>query len=385
MSSPCNNLNVVPIKVSQLVRYRNIDVTDYLLTVESGSAVFSRKSTFGDLIRAFGTVTGSYTGSFSGSFRGKVTGSFKGWIRSDTNNSRPSVISGSTSGSFYGKAIGKHAQLSGSFSGSMSGSLKSKNANLTGSISGSLYGKLVTKNAIASGSFSGSYFGKLVSKNAKITGSLSGSVRGAGAKISGSFSGSHFGKFIGKNAQLTGSFKGFYSGSINATGSLYGKNNITNFKGTGKAVSFNGTSSYAVSSSYADSLPIPVFARYVGVDASTTTLSLSLPTGKTVWKEFSVDCYMMVKNLGAGTVTNILSYGTGAPFISSSVAGCGNSGVTYTVESSDDNLVAVWSHFGVVSSSFRNSNPLTIKYVRTFGGTSPQINNISFLVKAYCQ
>jgi hypothetical protein len=52
MPSPCNNLNVVPIKVSKLVRYQNLDANDFFLTVESGSSLTSRRSTLADLKNA---------------------------------------------------------------------------------------------------------------------------------------------------------------------------------------------------------------------------------------------------------------------------------------------------------------------------------------------
>jgi len=109
MPSPCNNLNVVPIKVSKLVRYQNLDANDFFLTVESGSSLTSRRSTLADLKNALNKLTGSYTGSFLGRFSGSFTGSFKG------------KLSGSFSGSHYGKFIGKNAKVSGSFSGSFYG------------------------------------------------------------------------------------------------------------------------------------------------------------------------------------------------------------------------------------------------------------------------
>ena len=165
MPLPCNNVSVTPIKVSQLVRYSNLDGDDLLLTVQSGSSLWSRRSTINDLKSSLGRLTGSYSGSFTGSFKGKSSGSF----------------------------------------------------------SGSYWGRILSKNTKATGSFSGSHYGSLISKNTKAT---------------GSFSGSHYGKVIGSNGSLiTGSFRGI--------------DNITNFKGTGKKVSFNGTASYAVSSSYA--------------------------------------------------------------------------------------------------------------------------------------
>ena len=165
MPLPCNNVSVTPIKVSQLVRYSNLDGGDILLTVESGSLLWSRRSTVNDLKVSMGKLTGSYSGSFTGSFKGKSSGSF----------------------------------------------------------SGSYWGRVISKNTKATGSFSGSNWGSLVSKNTKAT---------------GSFSGSYYGKVIGsKGSLITGSFRGI--------------DNITNFKGTGKKVSFNGTSSYSVSGSYA--------------------------------------------------------------------------------------------------------------------------------------
>lgn len=237
MPSPCNNLNVIPIKVSQLVRYKNIDVDDFLLTIESGSGLYSRKSTFGDLVDALGNVTGSYTGSFSGSFKGKSSGSFSGsyWGSVISKNTKATgSFNGKTSGSFSGSILSKNTKATGSFYGNKS--------NISGSFSGSFYGSLLSKNTKASGSFSGSHYGSLLSKNTKASGSFSGSHYGSllskSTKASGSFSGSHYGKVIGSTGSLiTGSFRGI--------------DNITNFKGTGKKVSFNGTSSYSVSSSFA--------------------------------------------------------------------------------------------------------------------------------------
>jgi len=210
MPSPCNNVTVSPIKVSQLVRYSNLDGGDLLLTVESGSSLLSRRSTINDLKNSLGRLTGSYSGSFTGSFVGVASGSF--------------------SGSYWGKVISKNTVASGSFSGSY-------------------WGKVVSKNTVASGSFSGSHWGSLVSKNTKATGSFNGNIKG---NISGSLSGSIYSKF----ARLSGSFSGSFDGRVKGknsliTGSFRGVDNITNFKGTGKKVSFNGTSSYAVSSSYA--------------------------------------------------------------------------------------------------------------------------------------
>ena len=277
MPLPCNNVRVTPIKVSQLLRYSNLDGGDFLLTVESGSSLLSRRSTINDLKNSFGRLTGSYSGSFTGSFKGKASGSFSGsyWGSILSKNTK---ASGSFSGSFYGSVLSKNTKASGSFSGSHYGSLESKNTKATGSFSGSFYGSVLSKNTKAtgsfsgtnskiSGSFSGSHYGSLISKNTKASGSFSGSFYGSllskNAKASGSFSGSHYGKIIGSNGSLiTGSFRGI--------------DNITNFKGTGKKVSFNGTASYAVSSSYAST---GGFTNGLGgLDSSLYKTSTSLST-----------------------------------------------------------------------------------------------------------
>ena len=238
MPLPCNNVSVTPIKVSKLVRYSNLDGDDLLLTVQSGSSLWSRRSTINDLKSSLGRLTGSYSGSFTGSFKGISSGSFSGsyWGKVISKNT---VASGSFSGSYWGRILSKNTKASGSFSGSHYGSLLSKNTKATGSFKGSV----VSTNMIASGSFSGSYWGRILSKNTKASGSFSGSHYGSliskNTKATGSFSGSHYGKVIGSNGSLiTGSFRGI--------------DNITNFKGTGKKVSFNGTASYAVSSSFAN-------------------------------------------------------------------------------------------------------------------------------------
>ena len=260
MPLPCNNVSVTPIKVSQLVRYSNLDGNDLLLTVESGSLLWSRRSTINDLKSSLGRLTGSYSGSFTGSFKG--------------------ISSGSFSGSYWGKVISKNTVSSGSFSGSYWGRILSKNTKASGSFSGSHWGSLISKNTKASGSFSGSHYGKLFSKN---------------TIASGSFSGSHYGKVIGsKGSLITGSFRGI--------------DNITNFRGTGKKVAFNGTASYAVSSSFANQATSASYTDGAGgiifsnalINSSTSpgspTLSgvdyiigiLTVPAGKTI-KWFKIE------------------------------------------------------------------------------------------------
>jgi len=272
MPLPCNNVSVTPIKVSKLVRYSNLDANDFFLTIESGSSLISRRSTLADLKVSTGKLTGSYSGSFTGSFKGIASGSFSGsyWGKVISKNT---VASGSFSGSYWGRILSKNTVASGSFSGSHYGSLLSKNTKASGSFSGSFYGSVLSKNTKAtgsfsgtnskiSGSFSGSHYGSLISKNTKASGSFSGSFYGSvlskNTKATGSFSGSHYGSLLSKNTKASGSFSGSHYGKIIGsngsliTGSFRGIDNITNFKGTGKKVSFNGTSSYSVSSSFAN-------------------------------------------------------------------------------------------------------------------------------------
>ena len=189
---------LVPIKVSQLSRYQNLDKDDFFLTIESGSGgnLYSRRSTFTDLVNALSDLTGSYSGSFSGSFFGRVlsknanlTGALSGAF-SGSILSTKTIASGSFSGSFFGRVLSKNFKASGSLvgtfqgtaSGSLSGSylgkVKSSNLVASGSLSGSYFGSIVSKKFTASGSLSGSYFGSVVSKNLKASGSLSGSLYG---------------------------------------------------------------------------------------------------------------------------------------------------------------------------------------------------------------
>ena len=158
MSTTCNLIQQV--KVSDLVRYNTLTAKDLILTIESGSSndLYSRKSTFGDIVTFLSDVTGSYTGSFSGSaktlkgiFTGSFTGSFKG------------KHSGSFSGNFNGRNTG-------SFTGSFKG-LTTGKSQTSGSLSGSFSGYILTKKANASGSFSG------ISKG-QFSGSVSASIKG---------------------------------------------------------------------------------------------------------------------------------------------------------------------------------------------------------------
>ena len=46
----CDTLTLKTFRVSQLSSYTNVDNTDYLLVIESGSALYSRKTTVGDFV-----------------------------------------------------------------------------------------------------------------------------------------------------------------------------------------------------------------------------------------------------------------------------------------------------------------------------------------------
>lgn len=79
MSTPCNSLNVQLIKVSKLASYSALKGRDIILTIQSGSSLYSRKSTLNNLASfIFNHPSGSYSGSFTGSFKGKASGSFSG-------------------------------------------------------------------------------------------------------------------------------------------------------------------------------------------------------------------------------------------------------------------------------------------------------------------
>lgn len=217
MSSTCNL--VQQIKVSELVRYSSLKTKDLILTIESGSLndLYSRKSTFGDILNFLGSVTSSYTGSFSGSLKGIIhaTGSFKG----------------TGTGSFNGKH-------SGSFTGSFKGLTLGK-SNTSGSLSGSYYGSLLSKNSILSGSLSGSLYGSILSKNANLSGSFNGNLAG---DLKGKFSGSGTGSFIGvisASSYYNSNQKvAFYGTSSNALTASYALNYAGGISGTGTSNQF---------------------------------------------------------------------------------------------------------------------------------------------------
>ena len=53
MSTPCNSLNVQLIKVSKLASYSALKGRDIILTIQSGSSLYSRKSTLNNLASFF--------------------------------------------------------------------------------------------------------------------------------------------------------------------------------------------------------------------------------------------------------------------------------------------------------------------------------------------
>lgn len=223
MSTTCNLIQQV--KVSDLLRYSTLTAKDLILTIESGSSndLYSRKSTFGDVVTFLSSVTGSYTGSFSGSaktlsgnFTGSFTGSFKG------------KHSGSFSGNFNGTNTGS---FTGSFKGSTTGKSKT-----SGSLSGSFTGYILTKKANASGSFSGSLYGAMISKNSKLTGSFSGISRG---RFSGSVSGSVKGYISASNHYNANRKVAFYGTASCARTASYALNSGGNITGTGTANQFS--------------------------------------------------------------------------------------------------------------------------------------------------
>jgi len=392
-----------------------LDGDDLLLTVQSGSSLWSRRSTINDLKSSLGRLTGSYSGSFTGSFKGISSGSFSGsyWGKVISKNT---VASGSFSGSYWGRILSKNTKASGSFSGSFKGkssgsfsgshygSLISKNTVASGSFSGSYWGRILSKNTVASGSFSGSFkgkasgsfsgshYGSLISKNTKASGSFSGSFKG---KASGSFSGSYWGRILSKNTVASGSFSGSHYGKVIGskgsliTGSFRGIDNITNFRGTGKKVSFNGTASYSISSSYVGG-PARLFNVYTrpsqttGTPPTDITVSVTKPSSAT-WCDFEIFLSSNARtndgmilegkinfNTGiiAGTsVSEQYDAGTSSPNILPST-GTGNVLQQWQGTVDNDSCLCRWEHTGLVPSVISSTNTISfICGVNVIGGT----------------
>jgi len=288
------------------------------------------------------------------------------------------MFSGSNEGSFPGGCSGIENKQVAILVHYVSGSVgySSNSLKFYVSSSGNTYvgGKLTVNQGITS-SFSGSHFGSLISKN---------------LKASGSFSGSGYGRIISKNSLITGSFRGL--------------NNISNFRSTGKSVSFNGTasysvfgvtSSYAITSSYSTSSDrVPVFGRFLtdltGLTLSSSTfttspVTITMPSGYTKWDEFDLDVIVGVDdNTNAGWIQGQLQYGDGPILTISSTDGTGNSTQKYYINDSDDNIVAKWRHMGIVDSSHNTSGTLSFKTQLTINN-SIAVNSVCLLLKTYAK
>jgi len=396
MSTPCNSLNVQLIKVSKLASYSALKGRDIILTIQSGSSLYSRKSTLNNLASfIFNNPTGSYSGSFTGSFKGKASGSFSGsfygtatrsltssYLRQTNQNSTKGIgyYDGtrltSAPGLVFDNNDGGYKYLSISSSlpfnylkiasrGLTSGGTKYNQAGialanynssepyptydswtLLSATSGSLtFVAPIGSNAFSSSTIkaqsttdecygmvqrrNGFYFWPYMISNSpsrdgaigigvqppeEATGSFSKYLR---AKLQiDMFSGSGEGPWsvpaavehrstailvnYGSASAVTTLTPTFYvsasgntyiHGKLNVnrgvTGSFRGIDNITNFKGTGKKVSYNGTASYAVSSSYA--LTASAFKSSGGAGGSPIAFAhASFPANGTLISSFNV-------------------------------------------------------------------------------------------------
>jgi len=396
MSTPCNSLNVQLIKVSKLASYSALKGRDIILTIQSGSSLYSRKSTLNNLASfIFNNPTGSYSGSFTGSFKGKASGSFSGsfygtatrsltssYLRQTNQNSTKGIgyYDGtrltSAPGLVFDNNDGGYKYLSISSSlpfnylkiasrGLTSGGTKYNQAGialanynssepyptydswtLMSATSGSLtFVAPIGSNAFSSSTIkaqsttdecygmvqrrNGFYFWPYMISNSpsrdgaigigvqppeEATGSFSKYLR---AKLQiDMFSGSGEGPWsvpaavehrstailvnYGSASAVTTLTPTFYvsasgntyiHGKLNVnrgvTGSFRGIDNITNFKGTGKKVSYNGTASYAVSSSYA--LTASAFKSSGGAGGSPIAFAhASFPANGTLISSFNV-------------------------------------------------------------------------------------------------
>ena len=396
MSTPCNSLNVQLIKVSKLASYSALKGRDIILTIQSGSSLYSRKSTLNNLASfIFNNPTGSYSGSFTGSFKGKASGSFSGsfygtatrsltssYLRQTNQNSTKGIgyydgtrltsapglvfdnndggvksLSISSSLSFNYLKIASRGLTSGGTKYNQAGiALANYNSSepyptydswtLMSATSGSLtFVAPIGSNAFSSSTIkaqsttgecygmvqrrNGFYFWPYMISNSpsrdgaigigvqppeEATGSFSKYLR---AKLQiDMFSGSGEGPWTpqatvehrstailvnyGSASAVTTLTPTFYvsasgntyiHGKLNVnrgvTGSFRGIDNITNFKGTGKKVSYNGTASYAVSSSYA--LTASAFKSSGGAGGSPIAFAhASFPANGTLISSFNV-------------------------------------------------------------------------------------------------
>jgi len=395
MSTPCNSLNVQLIKVSKLASYSALKGRDIILTIQSGSSLYSRKSTLNNLASfIFNHPSGSYSGSFTGSFKGKASGSFSGsfygtatrsltssYLRQTNQNSTKGIgyydgtrltsapglvfdnndggvksLSISSSLSFNYLKIASRGLTSGGTKYNQAGiALANYNSSepyptydswtLLSATSGSLtFVAPIGSNAFSSSTIkaqsttgecygmvqrrNGFYFWPYMISNSpsrdgaigigvqppeEATGSFSKYLR---AKLQiDMFSGSGEGPWTpqatvehrstailvnyGSASAVTTLTPTFYvsasgntyiHGKLNVnrgvTGSFRGIDNITNFKGTGKKVSYNGTASYAVSSSYA--LTASAFKTTTAGGSPIAFAHASFPANGTLISSFNV-------------------------------------------------------------------------------------------------
>lgn len=391
-----NSIGISVVKVAQLSRNSDLSVSDYFLVIESGSyhdnstLLSARKSTFQDLDTYIKTVDRKFSGSFSGSLKGEAYGNF--------------------SGSFFGNLFSKNLIGSGSFSGSLYGSLSSKYMKATGSFTGNtMYGDLIGSNLSVSGSFSGSISGSnFIGNNVFATGSFSGSIKGRleskNTIATGSVSGSLYGNVISKNASATGDFSGSFRGGgnftyIDASGSFLGELQSTNFDGKGNilstgsltgtnytslngiSISYNGTSSYSVSSSYVEtalnckgrSISHNVYFHDTFTGGSgwyVKYLYVEKPSDA-VWIDFelfldfiathgdiqsSCTCYVF-DQLGNDATNQYLSE-----------TATGNIGMTISKRGNDASMMCHWKHIGEVPVNLLNTNRLIYRMEMDMNG-----------------
>lgn len=417
-----NSINLSVVKVGQLDLYSNIDVDDYFLTIESSSYqnevnLYSRKSNFQDLINFLSKEESrKYTGSFTGSLNGISIGNFSGSF--DGNVSSKNLIgSGNLSGSLYGNLISKNVKATGSFYGNnMYGSLIGNNLSSTGYFSGSFYGKLVGT-VYAKGKFSGSLKGSLVSKNLKATGSFTGTTYGRfyskNVQANGDWSGSFIGGSAFSNAIISGSNCKFVStnltdinnlivsdGLIISTGSITNGINYTTLNNI--PVSYMGTSSYSVSSSYSviaknisgySGKYIEVYkTKWSFTKFSSEELSVEKPNNA-VWTDFEI--YIngwFGQGTSSGRVSCTIFWGSSMGFSYSGKnineqydEGIASGTINYYPRVSggddDDSQSIQWNHCSNVPSDLVNNKYL--QFICNTNGPSPGMNSVSIIARYY--
>jgi len=183
------------------------------------------------------------------------------------------------------------------------------------------------------------------------------------------------------------------SGQVIATG--YSGSNFN-------AVSFYGSSSYALSSSNAVTASYTLSASYaltsdrVPVFATTSSnsspgylnalISFALPSGYTYWEEFEFNSVHGVDNDSTPrTVSCILSYEDGTLFNTSSNNGAGNSGQLFILDNSDDTVSPRWHMTGIITGSKNTSNPLKLKSLIVATTHTPDVRSSYIYGKVYAK